>query len=99
VVATVGIVFVRHDGGIRSIETDRLLRHPAHPCNTLSSGASLFRQLAKLETRAAGCSSVRPKRVQPPVMRTPRKGAFLHPAARPIAFPASTRNVSGLGSW
>jgi hypothetical protein len=24
---------VRHDGGIRSIETDRPLRHPDHPCN------------------------------------------------------------------
>jgi hypothetical protein len=35
-VATVGIVFVRHEGKIRSIETDRLLPHPAHPCNTLS---------------------------------------------------------------
>src|SRR3954468_11335385 len=35
-VATVGIVFMRHEGEIRSIETDRLLRHPAHPCNTLS---------------------------------------------------------------
>src|SRR5690349_589418 len=31
-----GIVFVRHKGKIRSIETDRLLRHPAHPCNTLA---------------------------------------------------------------
>src|SRR6187455_1235652 len=36
VVATVSIVFVRHEGEIRSIETDRLLRHPAHPCNTLA---------------------------------------------------------------
>jgi hypothetical protein len=35
-VATVGIVFMRHEGEIRSIETDRLLRHPAHPCNTLA---------------------------------------------------------------
>ena len=31
-----GIVFVRHEGRIRSIETDRLLRHPDHPCNTLT---------------------------------------------------------------
>jgi hypothetical protein len=37
-VATVSIVFVRHEGDIRSIETDRLLRHPAHPCNTLPCG-------------------------------------------------------------
>jgi hypothetical protein len=36
VVATVSIVFARHEGDIRSIETDRLLRHPAHPCNTLA---------------------------------------------------------------
>jgi hypothetical protein len=35
-VATVGIVFVRHEGEIRSIETGPLLRHPAHPCNTLA---------------------------------------------------------------
>src|SRR4051812_45953446 len=35
-VATVGIVFVRHDGEIRSIETSRPLRHRAHPCNTLA---------------------------------------------------------------
>jgi hypothetical protein len=35
-VATVGMVFMRHEGEIRSIETDRLLRHPAHPCNTLA---------------------------------------------------------------
>ena len=34
--AAVGIVFVRHDGGIRSIETGRPLRHPAYPCNTLT---------------------------------------------------------------
>jgi hypothetical protein len=38
VVATVGIVFMRHQGEIWSIETDRLLRHPAHPCNTLPPG-------------------------------------------------------------
>jgi 4-hydroxy-tetrahydrodipicolinate synthase len=37
-VATVGVVFVRHEGEIRSIETDRLLPHPAHPCNTLADG-------------------------------------------------------------
>lgn len=35
------IRFVRHDGEIRSTETDRPLRHPAHPCNTLSSGATV----------------------------------------------------------
>ena len=35
-VAASGIVFVRHESRIRSIETDRLLRHPAHPCNTLT---------------------------------------------------------------
>jgi transposase len=27
---------MRHEGRIRSIETDRLLRRPAHPCNTLT---------------------------------------------------------------
>jgi hypothetical protein len=35
-VAASGIVFMRHEGKIRSIKTDRLLRHPAHPCNTLT---------------------------------------------------------------
>src|SRR4051812_30717232 len=34
-VAASGIGFVRHEGGIRGIETDCPLRHPAHPCNTL----------------------------------------------------------------
>ena len=34
--ATVSIVFMRHEGKIRSIETGRPLRHPAHPCNTLA---------------------------------------------------------------
>ena len=42
--ATVSIVFMRHEGEIRSIETDRLLRHPAHPCNTLADHTE-FREL------------------------------------------------------
>jgi hypothetical protein len=41
VVATVGIVFVRHEGEIRSSVTGRPLRHPAHPCNTLPYERSL----------------------------------------------------------
>jgi len=36
-----GVVFVRHEGEIRSIETDRLLRHPAHLCNTLAPAVPL----------------------------------------------------------
>src|SRR3954449_12811946 len=39
-VATVGIVFVRHESEIRSIETDCLLLHLAHPCNTLPYGTA-----------------------------------------------------------
>src|SRR4051794_36103084 len=38
VVAAVGIVFVRHDGEIRMAGTVPLLRHLAHPCNTLPDG-------------------------------------------------------------
>jgi hypothetical protein len=34
-VAASGIVFMRHEGKIRSIETGRPLRQPAHPCNML----------------------------------------------------------------
>src|SRR4051812_42623947 len=48
-VATVSIDFVRHDSEIRSIETDRPLRHPAHPCNTLAcsiAGPTEFSSLA-----------------------------------------------------
>jgi len=33
---------VRHDGEIRSIETGSLLRHPAHPCNTLTCGSAMI---------------------------------------------------------
>jgi len=42
VVATVSIVFVRHEGEIRGIETGRPLRHHAHPCNTLDWGRQLL---------------------------------------------------------
>ena len=36
-----GIVFVRHEEGeIRSSVTGRPLRHPAHPCNTLTKIAN-----------------------------------------------------------
>jgi hypothetical protein len=48
-VAASGIVFVRHESKIRSIETDRLLRHPAHPCNTLAQG--LLHVLSIIEVR------------------------------------------------
>jgi hypothetical protein len=37
-VAASSVGFMRHEGGIRSIETNRPLRHPAHPCNTLTEG-------------------------------------------------------------
>jgi hypothetical protein len=59
---TVGIVFVRHEGEIRSIETDRLLPHPAHPRNTLAQVAGLmempvgFMNICKGEVNGCTCS-------------------------------------------
>jgi hypothetical protein len=38
--AALGIVFVRHEGKIRSSVTDRPLRHPAHLCNTLTNAGA-----------------------------------------------------------
>ena len=35
-VAASSIGFVRHEGDIRKAGTVPLLRHPAHPCNTLA---------------------------------------------------------------
>jgi hypothetical protein len=52
-VATVGIVFVRHEGEIRSIETGHPLRHPAQPCNTLPRMSGL-RPRRMINSRVGG---------------------------------------------
>src|SRR4051794_2046483 len=64
-VAASGIVFVRHDGEIQSIETGRSLRHPAHPCNTLTScenSASLMRFVHRMRRGSEECEITCPAR-------------------------------------
>jgi hypothetical protein len=66
-VATVGIVFMRHDGEIQSIKTDRLLRHPAHPCNTLAVAEG-----AQFRSREPQALPVAPTKREPRRYRTGR---------------------------
>jgi hypothetical protein len=62
VVAAVGIVFVRYDGEIRMAGTVPLLRHLAHPCNTLAQVAKLMNvsrsTISRLVERAGGEAKV-----------------------------------------
>ena len=59
-VAAGGIGFVRHEGGIRSIETGRPLRHPAHPCNIYGRPPPCKRFLQRCDLESRLLPSIRP---------------------------------------
>jgi hypothetical protein len=60
VVATIGIVFMRHKSEIRSIETNLPLRHPAYPCNIYGRPPPCKSFLDRCDIKSRLLPSIRP---------------------------------------